>query len=649
MKLLAGNSNLPLSRSISEYLEMPLTQASVRRFATRDFRRDQRECPRPRTSSSSSRPPIRPRQSDGTADLHRRAAPRVGQKDHGGYHYFGYARQDRKQGPRTPISAKLVANLITVAGAPGAVDRPHAGQIRASSTSDRQSVRSPVIAADIQARFSNGNLNVVSPDVGGVVRARSLAKRLNNSPWRSSTSAREKPANRSDELIGEVERAQLHPDDDIVDSGGRCAMRRRAQAAGANGKSSLIAPTACCPAAPRRAFGKSELSELVVTDSICTGEPDPRTARSAADHRPAARRGDRRNRQTRAASPASSTKRKDDGARRHPQAVRAAGRKCASFELGRFELSTWEDDGRARDLSAGVEMVGARRRGARQASCMVEHVGMVVSGRGRRGWTTASHHHARRRCLLYPPGHDSWVVGDEPMCRCTHGRHHYADDAEVLVTGANAALGWNLPGNMRRTAGKGWRPPAIWPSRRASRPGRRADRDARHGRPRVGGRFSKRIEGPLDLLIANAGTYQPETVQTAEDARGWARMMIVNAIGPFVLARSLLEQVAEARGKLIAISSDMGSIASNRSGGYVPYRSSKSALNSAWRSLAIEARPKGIIVAAFNPGWVKTRMGGPHATLPPEQSIAQMRALIDGLGPEQSSGFFERDGRVIPW
>jgi NAD(P)-dependent dehydrogenase (short-subunit alcohol dehydrogenase family) len=161
--------------------------------------------------------------------------------------------------------------------------------------------------------------------------------------------------------------------------------------------------------------------------------------------------------------------------------------------------------------------------------------------------------------------------------------------------------------------------------------------------------FGERIAGPLDLLIANAGTYQPESVETAEDARGWARMMIVNAIGPYVLARSLLTQVAEARGKLIAISSDMGSIASNRSGSYVPYRSSKSALNSAWRSLAIEARPRGIIVAAFNPGWVKTRMGGPNATLRPEQSIGEMRALIDGLGPEQSGGFFERDGRVIPW
>jgi NAD(P)-dependent dehydrogenase (short-subunit alcohol dehydrogenase family) len=126
-------------------------------------------------------------------------------------------------------------------------------------------------------------------------------------------------------------------------------------------------------------------------------------------------------------------------------------------------------------------------------------------------------------------------------------------------------------------------------------------------------------------------------------------MMVVNAIGPYVLARSLLGSLAATQGKAIAISSDMGSIAANRSGGYVPYRSSKSALNSAWRSLAIEARPHGIIVAAFNPGWVKTRMGGPNATLPPEQSIGQMRALIAGLTASQSGGFFERDGRIIAW
>ena len=218
----------------------------------------------------------------------------------------------------------------------------------------------------------------------------------------------------------------------------------------------------------------------------------------------------------------------------------------------------------------------------------------------------------------------------------------------VLVTGANRGIGLEF---ARQYAAAGWQ---VVATVRESSPelsaidGVRVEQLDMADLDAVGD-FHRRIEGPLDLLIANAGTYQPETVETAEDARGWARMLVVNAVGPYVLARSLLDQVGAAKGKMIAISSDMGSIGANRSGGYVPYRSSKSALNSAWRSLAIEARPKGIVVAAFNPGWVKTRMGGPHATLPPQESISRMRETIDGLGAEQSGGFFERDGRVIPW
>jgi NAD(P)-dependent dehydrogenase (short-subunit alcohol dehydrogenase family) len=220
----------------------------------------------------------------------------------------------------------------------------------------------------------------------------------------------------------------------------------------------------------------------------------------------------------------------------------------------------------------------------------------------------------------------------------------------VLVTGANRGIGLEF---ARQYAADGWQ--VVATARDLGETGELGELSGIRVEQldmadlEAVGDFHLRIAGSLDLLIANAGTYQPESVETAADARGWARMMVVNAIGPYVLARSLLGQVAAAKGKLIAISSDMGSIASNRSGGYVPYRSSKSALNSAWRSLAIEVRPRGIIVAAFNPGWVKTRMGGPNATLRPEQSIGQMRALIAGLGPEQSGGFFERDGRVIPW
>ncbi len=220
----------------------------------------------------------------------------------------------------------------------------------------------------------------------------------------------------------------------------------------------------------------------------------------------------------------------------------------------------------------------------------------------------------------------------------------------VLITGANRGIGLEF---ARQYAADGWRVIAT-----ARDPGAADELRA------IGGvrseqldmadleavaAFAQRVDGPLDLLIANAGTYQPETVDSAEDSRGWVQMMIVNAIAPFMLARSLLDRVAEARGKLIAISSDMGSIADNRSGRFVPYRSSKSALNSAWRSLAIEARPLGVLAAALNPGWVKTRMGGPNAQLAPEDSIGEMRATIAGLTAEQSGGFFQRDGTVIPW
>jgi NAD(P)-dependent dehydrogenase (short-subunit alcohol dehydrogenase family) len=92
----------------------------------------------------------------------------------------------------------------------------------------------------------------------------------------------------------------------------------------------------------------------------------------------------------------------------------------------------------------------------------------------------------------------------------------------------------------------------------------------------------------------------------------------------------------------------MGSIAES-SGGYVPYRSSKAALNMAWHSLAIEAKRLGVVAAVLDPGWVKTRMGGASAPTPPEQSVAEMRRLIERLGPADSGGFFKRDGSRHEW
>src|SRR5438045_853628 len=161
--------------------------------------------------------------------------------------------------------------------------------------------------------------------------------------------------------------------------------------------------------------------------------------------------------------------------------------------------------------------------------------------------------------------------------------------------------------------------------------------------------FGGRIEGPLDLLIANAGTMEPRDAETAEHARAWLEMLTVNSIAPYLLARSCLDRLAAAKGKAIAITSGMGSIADNSSGGSVPYRTSKAALNMAWRSLAIETKRLGIVAAVLNPGWVKTRMGGPSAPKSPHDSVASMRRTIEQLSPEQSGGFFNADGKPYPW
>jgi NAD(P)-dependent dehydrogenase (short-subunit alcohol dehydrogenase family) len=161
--------------------------------------------------------------------------------------------------------------------------------------------------------------------------------------------------------------------------------------------------------------------------------------------------------------------------------------------------------------------------------------------------------------------------------------------------------------------------------------------------------FGERLEGPLDLLIANAGVMEPAEARTAEDARGWIDMLTVNSIAPYLLACSCLDRLAQTKGKAVAITSGMGSIEDNTSGGYVPYRSSKAALNMAWRSLAIDTRRQGITCVVLNPGWVKTRMGGTGANLTPHDSVANLRRTIAKLGPEQSGGFFNHDGRPYPW
>jgi NAD(P)-dependent dehydrogenase (short-subunit alcohol dehydrogenase family) len=160
--------------------------------------------------------------------------------------------------------------------------------------------------------------------------------------------------------------------------------------------------------------------------------------------------------------------------------------------------------------------------------------------------------------------------------------------------------------------------------------------------------FGKRVGAPLDLLIANAGTMEPTEARTSDHGRAWADMIVTNSIAPYMLAKSVLPHVEQAKGKMVALTSGMGSIGES-SGGYVPYRSSKAALNMAWHSLAIEVKRLGIVAAVLDPGWVKTRMGGPSAPTPPEQSVGDMRRLIERLTLQDSGAFLKRDGSRHGW
>jgi NAD(P)-dependent dehydrogenase (short-subunit alcohol dehydrogenase family) len=214
----------------------------------------------------------------------------------------------------------------------------------------------------------------------------------------------------------------------------------------------------------------------------------------------------------------------------------------------------------------------------------------------------------------------------------------------VLITGANRGLGLEF---VRQYKDTGWEivATAREPSPELDGLGVQAERLEMNDLGAVVD-FGKQFDR-LDLLIANAGTYGPREVRDAEAGRDWAETFVVNTIAPFLLAESVLPAVEAARGKLIAVSTKMGSIEDNNSGGFIAYRSSKSALNSAWRSLAVDN--PGVACAVLHPGWVQTRMGGASAPLEPEQSVAGMRKVIEGLGREQSGGFFAYDGTTVPW
>lgn len=152
---------------------------------------------------------------------------------------------------------------------------------------------------------------------------------------------------------------------------------------------------------------------------------------------------------------------------------------------------------------------------------------------------------------------------------------------------------------------------------------------------------------PLDLLIANAGTYGPRRTETAEDGQGWLEALSVMAVSPVLLANALLPNLRAANGKAIAITSRMGSIDDNTSGGFIAYRSAKAALNAAWTSLAIDN--PGLAFALLHPGWVQTRMGGASAPTTVADSVAGMMRVIEGLTPAGRAPFLDYQGKTVPW
>jgi ribose-phosphate pyrophosphokinase len=272
MKIMAGNSNLPLAQAIAGYLELPLTRADVRRFADQEIFVEIHENVRGEdvfVIQSTSAPA-----NDNLMELlicidalRRASAKRITAV----LPYFGYARQDRKPGPRTPISAKLVANLITEAGADRvlAVDL-HAGQIQGFFDIPTDNLyAAPVMAADILQRTGGENLMVVSPDVGGVVRARALARRLNNAPLSIVDKRRDKPGvSEVMNIIGEVRGWDCILIDDIIDSGGTlCNAAAALMDAGAKSVTAYLTHGVLSGAAAERVQG-SALKELVITDSI---------------------------------------------------------------------------------------------------------------------------------------------------------------------------------------------------------------------------------------------------------------------------------------------------------------------------------------------------------------------------------------------
>ena len=275
MKIVACNSNRPLAEAVAASLNLPLTRASVRRFADMEVFVEIHENIRGEdvfVVQSTSYPT-----NDNlmelliTLDALRRASAR---RVTAVVPYFGYARQDRKSGPRTPISAKLVANLITEAGAHRVLTMDlHAGQIQGFFDIPVDNlIAAPIFSRDIKERFAGRNIMMVSPDVGGVLRARLMATRLNCDLAIIDKRRDRAGVSEAMNVIGDVKGRDCILIDDIVDSGGTlCNAAAALIAEGAKSASVYVTHGVLSGGAVAR-IASSPVETMTITDSILATE-----------------------------------------------------------------------------------------------------------------------------------------------------------------------------------------------------------------------------------------------------------------------------------------------------------------------------------------------------------------------------------------
>ncbi|ARJ67006.1 short-chain dehydrogenase [Magnetospirillum sp. ME-1] len=219
----------------------------------------------------------------------------------------------------------------------------------------------------------------------------------------------------------------------------------------------------------------------------------------------------------------------------------------------------------------------------------------------------------------------------------------------ILITGANRGMGLEF---ARQYAAAGWRVLGTVRDPMAGRALSEAGGEVYVcdvALPDQVARLKSSLAGvELDVLLLNAGIYGENQDFGAVDPAAFMKAVAVNTLAPLKLAEAFADRMT-GRKVIAAVSSKMGAMSDNTSGGSYAYRASKAALNMVIKGLAVDLAPKGILTVALSPGWVRTDMGGPNAPLDAAEAVAGMRKVVDALSSEDSGAFIHYDGSRLNW